>query len=348
MKHIVKLLCAAMILSFASVQQNAQAQGTQEAQLIKIATLIPKGTIFHKYMIKFANELEMRSAEEGKPVKIKYYLGGVQGDEPVMVEKMRSKQLDGAVITAIGLGKIVPDALVYALPNLFQNTRELDWVRRDLKDYFQTKFHEKGYHLLGWGDAGYVYFFSGKKISGPSDMQGSPLWVWDDPIMSSAANHSGAAPVRLGVPDVLPSLATDLVDIVYGSPLVVMSLQWSRYVKYVLNNPIGMAVGATIIRKEVFDIADETQKAEIEAQSEKYLPAIQQRTRQDNAKSIKLLRESYGVQVVNIDETQKQLWEELSDKVHKDVVPSVISQKTYDKVKASIQKYRSLPKTEGK
>ena len=62
-------------------------------------------------------------------LNIELFVGGVQGDEKEVVEKMRTGQLQMAAITAVGLAKIVPDALIFQLPGLFENPAQLDMVR---------------------------------------------------------------------------------------------------------------------------------------------------------------------------------------------------------------------------
>ena len=57
--------------------------------------------------------------------------GGVRGDEELVVRKMKSGQLDGAAVTAVGLSKIVPNALVLQLPGLFDSYKELDYVSEE-------------------------------------------------------------------------------------------------------------------------------------------------------------------------------------------------------------------------
>ncbi len=45
----------------------------------------------------------------GGTVKVRLYLGGVAGDEPNMVRKMRVGQLHAAALTGAGLSEIAPE-----------------------------------------------------------------------------------------------------------------------------------------------------------------------------------------------------------------------------------------------
>ena len=66
----------------------------------RVATLAPVGSPWMVILEKGAADLMVKT--EGR-TEIKYYPGGVQGDEKDVVRKMRLKQLDGGALTTIGL-----------------------------------------------------------------------------------------------------------------------------------------------------------------------------------------------------------------------------------------------------
>ena len=70
---------------------------TSHAAVIKIATLSPDGTAWMKKMRSAAKEISKRTDDR---VKIKYYPGGVMGDENAILRKMRINQLQGAAVTS--------------------------------------------------------------------------------------------------------------------------------------------------------------------------------------------------------------------------------------------------------
>ena len=60
-------------------------------------------------------------------------------------------------------------------------------------------------------------------------------------------------PPTRGVPDVLPSLQTGLINACYGSPLSTLALQWYTKVKYMTSMHISQAIGATVITKKEYE-----------------------------------------------------------------------------------------------
>ena len=100
---------------------------------LKIATLAPKGSSWMKSFEAAAREL--KKTTDGEAV-IKLYGGGVMGDEPAMVRKMRTGQLDGAAVTNVGLGDINKQLLMLQLPLLFKRYSDLDRVRNKMAGTF--------------------------------------------------------------------------------------------------------------------------------------------------------------------------------------------------------------------
>src|SRR6476661_3673657 len=170
---------------------------------------------------------------------------------------MRLGQLNGAAVTAIGLGLINSEVRVLELPMLIDNYGELDYVRNKLDSDLRKKFEDKGYVLLAWGDVGPIHIFSNIPLKSKADLSQTKLWAWvDDPLVRMLFQQLGTNGVPLGVPDVLPSLQTGLINACYGSPLSTLALQWYTKVKYMTSMHISQAIGATVITKKEYDKLD--------------------------------------------------------------------------------------------
>src|SRR5262245_50654489 len=117
------------------------APAARAQQVLKVATLAPEGSAWMKLFNDWKGAIERRTTGQ---VKVKFYAGGVAGDERDVVRKMRLGQMGGAAITAVGLGLIQPDVRVLELPFLFRDESELDLVRSKLDADFRRKFEDKG------------------------------------------------------------------------------------------------------------------------------------------------------------------------------------------------------------
>src|SRR5215813_6297471 len=217
---------------------------------VKIASLAPDGSAWAKIMQEGGRKMADRTSGR---VTVKFFFSGSQGDERDVVRKMKLGQIDGAALTAVGLGLIKGDVRILELPFLFHNDKELDYVRTKMAPDFEKQFDDAGYVLLSWGDVGWVHLYTNIPINSVADLNKTKMWAWtDDPIVRAFFKKLGVNGVPLGVPDVLPSQQTGTIDACYGSPLAALVLQWYTKVKYSTEVAISYSIGALVMRKEVF------------------------------------------------------------------------------------------------
>jgi TRAP-type C4-dicarboxylate transport system substrate-binding protein len=122
-----------------------------------MATLAPDGSSWMKILGKGSAEVATKTENR---VTIKYYAGGVQGDERDVVRKINLGQLDGAALTSVGLSMVEESIRVLELPRLFNSVEELDYVADKVWPYYQKKFEKKGFTLQDRGEVGWVYFMT--------------------------------------------------------------------------------------------------------------------------------------------------------------------------------------------
>ena len=302
-----------------------------EAQtVLKLATLAPAGSSWMKVFQRAGKEIAKKT---GGQVKLKIYGGGSQGDEKVVVEKMRAGQVHAAAITAVGLAEIAPEVLILQAPGLITDYKTLDKVRVKLQPRFEATFAKSGFELLGWGDVGIVYFYSAQQIRGPADLKKARLWVWNaDPISREVARAAGVTPVPLGVPDVLPSLNTGHIDTFYTSPLACLSLQWFTKVKYRNTLPLAVGIGAVVMSKSVLDTLSPEHLEIVRASIGKWAGALVKKARSDNTKSTSILQQR-GIIDVELSPAGKREWEALSVKVQDALVGKVYPKALLDQAR---------------
>jgi TRAP-type C4-dicarboxylate transport system substrate-binding protein len=324
-----RILLALTLLGFsASAQEHT----------LKIATLAPEGSSWMNLFHAWGKQVEEHSA--GK-VKVKFYSGGVAGDERDAVRKMRLGQINGAAVTSIGLGLIQPEVRVLELPMLIKTYDEMDYVRNTLDADLRKKFEEKGYVLLAWGDVGPIHIFSNIPLKSKTDLAQTKLWAWvDDPLVRTLFQQLGTNGVPLGVPDVLPSLQTGLINACYGSPLSTLALQWYTKVKYMTSMHITQAVGATIMNKKDFDkLSPELQKV-LSNDSKELEKKVLKTIREDNAKSLQSLKNA-GVQVIDSPSAMVNEFTEQALALRPKLEPSVYTHDFRLKVEKVLADYRA-------
>jgi TRAP-type C4-dicarboxylate transport system substrate-binding protein len=284
------VLSSLLSLATLSLSLPARAQTT-----LKVATLAPDGTKWLNVLGAWKAKIEERTKGQ---VKVKFYAGGVAGEERDVVRKMRLGQMTGAAITAVGLGLIQPDVRVLEIPFLFKDDTELDKVRDALDGEFRKKFEDQGYELLAWGDVGPVRLYSNVPLKEKADLQKVKMWVWnDDPLLAKLFARLGMNTVALGVTDVLPSLQTGVINGCYGPPIIPIVFQWHTKVKYATSMEMSMAVGAVVLTKKVWDGLTPEQRKIIGEETKLMAPDLTTVIRKENATSLSKLKQ-LGIEVV--------------------------------------------------
>jgi TRAP-type C4-dicarboxylate transport system substrate-binding protein len=260
---------------------------------IKIASLAPEGSSWMNLFHEWQKAVEAGTAGR---VKIKFYAGGVQGDEKDCLRKMRLGQISGAAITGIGLASVAPEVRVLDIARTYE---ELDALRAALNETLRKKFEEHGVVLLGWGDVGPVQLFSNRPIKTLDDIRATKLWLWsEDPMSKKLFDAVGLRGVPMGVPDVLPGLSTGAIDAYFASPLSALALQWSTHAKYVTSMVMSQASGASILSKKVFDQLSPADQKVVMDEALKLEKKVLAQIRGDNTKALDAMKKN-GVEVVS-------------------------------------------------
>ena len=259
---------------------------------LKFATLIPTGTSWTKILDDWITEVETKS--DGR-IKFKMYPGGIMGDEPDVLRKMRKGQLHGGLFTGYGIGRIYSPARVLEVPFLFKNVTESDYVRDKLMPDIEIGFRDNGFKLLGWPEVGFIHFFSKHRIDSLEDVQMSRIWLWQgDPLGEAFFSASGVSPVPLSIIDVYTQITAKhgSVDTVYTSPFGAIALQWHTKLKYGTIMPLTNAIGALTITNRFYNRLPEDLKNLVVTTGKVASDKIRLQARVENKKSMQILKDS--------------------------------------------------------
>lgn len=261
----------------------------KETYTLKFATLIPTGTSWTKTFDKWVSDIEEES--QGR-LKFKMYAGGVMGDEPDVLRKIRKGQLHGGLFSGYGIGRIYSPARILELPFLFKNTDESDYVRTQLMPEIETGFRDSGFELLGWPEVGFIHFFSKNKIQSINDIKNSRIWLWQgDPLGEALFAAADIKPVPLSIIDVYPQLSAKhgSIDTVYMSTFGAIALQWYSKVNYATHISVTNAIGAIVVSTSFFNKLPEDLQHLLKNSATTASNTIREQTRKENIKSKQLL-----------------------------------------------------------
>jgi TRAP-type C4-dicarboxylate transport system substrate-binding protein len=221
-----------------------------QAATLKIATIAPEGSQWMKDMRAGAKEIKERT--EGR-VQIKYYGGGVMGNDQKVLSRIRIGSLQGGAFTPTALVNQYSGLDLYGLPMMFDSAEEASYVRSRMDSKFRAGLEEAGFVNFGFASGGFALLMSNTRISTFEDLKGKKVWIPEgDNISRQAMETLSLTPVTLPLTDVLTGLQTGLIDIVGMSPIGALVLQWHTKIKYISDLPLLYTFGVMVVDEKAF------------------------------------------------------------------------------------------------
>ncbi len=220
---------------------------------IKIATLVPKSSAWGKVLDTWVRAVNEKS---GGNLELQIFYNGSQGDEAAIVGKMKSGQLDAAVVSSVGLSKIYKPILALQMPGLFKDWLLFDKAREAMKPEFEKGVNDAGFTTIGWYDIGRTRIFTkGFSVKTANDIKGKkPVALKNDDIQAAFFQTiGGVSTVSLNTPEVLPALNIGSVNLVFSSALFAEQMQWSAKLDNISNDADAFAIGSIVISSKRLD-----------------------------------------------------------------------------------------------
>lgn len=313
------------------------AAGATESLEIKIATLAPEGSSWMKTFEAIDAEVGQKT---NAAVRLKFYPGGVLGDEKDMLRKMYIGQIHGAVFTTAGLSAIFGELDVFQIPFLFRSYDEVDFVISEMNGFFHEGFEKNEHVLLGWTEGGFVRLMSTTPIATLDDLRKAKVWNWaDSPMTKAIFDEAGIAAIPLSIPDVLVGLQTGLVDVVYAPPSGAISLQWFTKIKYMTDVNLSYLVGGVIIKKKVFEKMSTAHRQILMDACQQQMTQLKTTIRKENQEAIEVMVK-HGVKIIDPTPEQVADFINVSEKAMLKLEGKSFSKAIRDEVTAKLEAYR--------
>ena len=175
---------------------------------------MPQGSLWDETLRYMAQEWSKIS---GGSVRVQVYAGGALGDEVEMVRKVRQGQLQGVLLSSIGLSRIDNSVACLQVPMLLDSYAELDYVREPSRpDVGESASKREASRCSTGRDGGWVRVFSKTASHAlPDDLKRLKLFTsTGDPDTESLYKQFGFQVVPLSMVDLITSLQTGMIDAV--------------------------------------------------------------------------------------------------------------------------------------
>jgi TRAP-type C4-dicarboxylate transport system substrate-binding protein len=327
-KHLSKYMAG--FAAAALVTGAADVAGA--ATTLKVGTIAPQDSSWGKEFKHFAKDV---SDDTNGELTLDFQWNGQAGDERLMVQKIRSGQLDAAALTALGLAETgVTDILTFELPGLFTTWAKLDTARDAMKDEFTKMFEAKGFTILGWGDVGAAKNMSVNvgEIRHPADLRGKGVFFYaGDPITPKFyAAIGGITPKQLSINEVLPALTGNAINVVTAPPLGAEQLQWSSRITDINTETLFFVIGGVLASSARLASLPPNLRAVVIKRGAESADRLTKTIRNNDAQSFARMKTSKHTYELN--DAERQEWRAVFVKVSKELRGSVFTPAIFDKV----------------
>jgi len=287
----------AWLLPWIAVLAAATSAQAADRRELRIATVAPAGSAFHKRLQTLGAEW---ARGPGGGVTINIY-PGTQGGELQIVRRMRVGQIQGAMLSSVGLGQL--DRSVTALqfmPLMFKSWDDVDRVRERLRPELEKRLRAAGYVVLFWGDAGWVHYFSKTPIRGIRDIKPMRVFASSGDPDSIEMLKTFYTPVVLEPDQILLGLRNGMIDALPVPAFLANANQVATYAPYMLDLNWAPVTGALVLTEKAWNQLDKPTQDWLRETSERAGHTMRAASRAEDEQTIRAMVEKQGLKVVTL------------------------------------------------
>jgi TRAP-type C4-dicarboxylate transport system substrate-binding protein len=326
-----------LLIALACCPSVAVAASPVSAPALRIATVAPAGSSFHKQLLALGAEWSKGPGG----VRMDVY-PGTQGGESQIVRRLRIGQIQGAMLTVVGLADI--DRSVTALqymPMMFRDWHEVDIARDRVRVDLERRLESAGYVLLFWGDAGWVRYFSNRPVRRPADLMPMRVFASTGEQESVQMLSTYYKPVPLDPDKLLLGLRNGMIDAVPMPAFLANFSQVPSYAPYMLDLKWSPIVGALVISKPVWDALDSPTRDWLRVTSERAGHAIRAASRAQDDAAIVAMRDRQGLTVTTLTPQELEEWRVAVTAAYPAIRERLVPADTFDQVVSALAAHRA-------
>lgn len=310
-----------------------------QAATLKIATLSPPGSA---WMVAMEAAAERIAAETEGRVALRFYPGGVMGDDTAVLRKIRFGQLQGAALTTGALQNDFTDVQLYNLPMLFNDFEEVDAMRGQFDAALLAGLEEAGWVSFGFAEAGFAYAMSKVEVATLAEARRLKVWVpTGDKGSEASLRGFGLSAVPLGIADVLPGLQTQLIDAIAAPPVGAVALQWFTQLQAVLDLPFMYVYGTLALQRKAFERLSSEDQAVLRRVLTETFVAIGAQNRADHEQAMAALK-AQGLRFLTPSREARAEWVAAAAAARQEMINSgAVSAERYAALQAALRAYRA-------
>jgi len=212
-----------------------------------MGTLVPDGTAWARELKAFAREVEA-----GSGLKVKFYWGGIAGDELEMIARSKRGQLDGFAGAAL-CSELAPSLRVTRIQGIFPSRDEHERLVRQIPGV-DEEFKKQGFMCLGVTGLGPSVVFTRAPVSSWAELKKLRLWRWDlDPVAWQQDRAMGLTVVPLSVEGAAAAFDAGKVDGFVALAASALAFQWQSRAPVILPLEVDYLQACLLIAQSAWD-----------------------------------------------------------------------------------------------
>jgi TRAP-type C4-dicarboxylate transport system substrate-binding protein len=327
-------MMAAVMLAAATASSTARADRT----VLRLASAAPDATSWAKELRAFGRDVE--ASTDGQ-VAVKWYMGGVAGDEKEALERIGKAQLDG-MASGIECGEIAPSMRALNVPGVVQGRDEANYVSQKLQTQFAAEAQKNGFALLFTAGLGPTMVFSRTPVRTMSELRTIKLWRWELDQTGVLATREMGMPVQPASLDAAARLYDDgKVDGFTTMPSAALAFQWSTQAKYITPLPVGYVQGCMILANRAWDRLTQKQREAVMSAAAKCAHRFEEVGREQDQQLLGGLFERQGLKIVPLSPALRAQYFEAARAARERLGDRLLTRALLDDVMRLLADYRA-------
>jgi TRAP-type C4-dicarboxylate transport system substrate-binding protein len=273
--------------------------GAQSPLNIRLATLAPDNSPWTSALRSMGTAWEKTTERR---VRLTVYAGTIPSESSA-IARMAVDGLQAATLMVAGLAEIDEAFNIFGVPFFFESDAELAHVQQKLTPLIQQRLRARRYHLINWGNAGWVQLFSKTPIRTLADVKRAKLYTTEgNPKMVQwyTANGFHAVPLSAGeIPKQL-KLPSGAINAAPMPPVYAIALQIFKDAPHMLDIRLAPLVGATVMTDAAWNKISPDDRPKILAAASTMEQQINTQAPGLDARSVAAMAAA-GLQVVKLD-----------------------------------------------
>jgi TRAP-type C4-dicarboxylate transport system substrate-binding protein len=310
-----------------------------DRHVLRFATVAPDGTEWARLSRAFAREVEEETHGE---LAVKWYFGGIAGDEKGMIDRIKRGQLDGAASAGMMCQRLAPTMRAVHIVGLFQSREETLYVLGRLKPRLDDEFAHVGFVNLGEAGFGSDIVFSRAPVRSLEDLRRGRYWVWDlDEIYRSELPTMGLHVEPLPLERALAAFERGEIDGFVGIPSAALAFQWSARARYYSDLRVGNVLGCLVVAQTAFDPLPLTAQRAVRAAAGRLMRQMEEMGEEQDSTLLHSLFEKQGMHHVEVSHAFRSDFLDAARAARLKLGESLTTQSLLDEVNGWLADYRS-------